>query len=195
MASRRGDWGDHVKKALALPMLVVGVVLVAIGAYAFNAGRDGKDLVETQLVAKQVVTPADASIPNVVVHDADTALAMSAWVDSTISKATGGRSYDKIGAYLTAEGTETADVTKAAVVNGVPQANPLRQIAFEASVGTTGLGMSALAMKVADIAILLGVLMALVGLALTGTGLAFAGVHVPAFAKRIHIPHPHLHHA
>lgn len=185
-----------MKKALSFPFLVVGFALLALGVYAFQQGVDGKDLVREQLAASQVTTPADASIPNTVVHDAASAQSMASWISATMDKATGGRTWNDVGHYLTAAGTDTDDITEAAIgADGQPTVNPLRQVAFEASTGTTALGQAAIALKMGDIAIGLGILFGLLGFGLTGTGLAFSGLRVPAMAKRLHLPHPHLHHA
>jgi hypothetical protein len=185
-----------VKKALSLPLLLIGIALVAIGSYSAKQALDGKQLITDQLLAANVVTPDDATIPNARVHDADTARSMAQWIDGTMSKATNGRSWSQVGHFLTADGTDTDDVTKAAIgTDGQPTVNPLRQVAFEASTGATGLNTSVLAFKVADLTVLLGAVMGLMGLAAAFAGLAMSELSVAAVSRRVHLPHPHLHRA
>lgn len=186
-----------MKKVLSVPMLLLGIALAVLGSFSVRAAFDGKQEIQDALSAKAITTPADASIPNAAVHDAATAQSYGDWITATMEKATGGRSFNEIGHYLTTTGTDTDDVTKAALgPDGAPVVNPLRQIAFEASTGTTTLSVAVLAFKVGDIAAALGAVIALAGVGLTITGFAFAGLHVPAFAKRhLHLPHVRPHHA
>jgi hypothetical protein len=185
-----------VKKAMSVPMLLVGVLLLATGFYAIGRGLDGRHQVDSRLYAQDIVTPADASIPSTRVHDAATAESMAKWVDGTIKKATGGRTYNEVGHYLTADGKDTDDVTKAALdATGQPRVNPMREIAFEASTGTTGLYTSVMGSHLAEVAIGLGIALAALGLAFAGTGIAFAGLSAPAMARRLHLHLPRAHHS
>lgn len=185
-----------MKKAMSVPMLLIGILLLATGFYAVGRGFDAKDQVNTQLYSQNVTTPADASIPNARVRDAATAESMAKWVDSTIKKATGGRSYNAVGHYLTANGKDTDDVTAAALgADGQPVVNPLRDIAFEASAGTTGLYTSVMASHLGDVAIGLGLALGAIGLAFSGFGIAFAGLTAPALARRLHLHHAAPHRA
>jgi hypothetical protein len=185
-----------VKKALSFPLLLVGVALVAIGAYSANQAIDGKAQIRDGLTAANVTTPGDASIPNARVDDAATARSMAQWIDGTMAKATDGRNWNQIGHYLTATGTDTDDVAQAAIgPNGQPTVNPLRQVAFEASTGSTSLNTSVLAFKVADLTLIMGAVMALLGLGTVGAGLAMTGLSLATVSRRAHLPHPHLHRA
>ena len=185
-----------MKKVLSLPLLLVGIGLLALGAYCYDAARDGQRMVQASLAERDISTPADASIPNARIDGAATALSMTEWIDGTMEKVTGGREYQEIGAYLTAAGTETNDVAQAARDEyGIPKVNPLRQLAFEASSGQTGLGMSVIAIKVGDLAVGLGAVMAVLGLVLVAGALVLADLHPVALARRVHLPHFHLHHA
>jgi len=185
-----------VKKVLSLPLLIVGIGLIALGAYCYNAARDGQQLVRSSLAERHITTPADASIPNATIDGAATAMAMSEWIDGTMDKLTDGRAYQEIPAYLMADGTETNDLSQAARDEfGQPKANPIRQIAFEASTGQTGLGMSIIAIKVGDMAVGLGAVMAVLGLGLVVGALALADLRLGALARRVHLPHARPHHA
>jgi hypothetical protein len=174
-----------VKKALSLILLVAGIAVMALGIHGVQLARDGKAEVGSALAAQHITTPADARIPNVEVHDAATARAMADWVSDTMSKATGGRTFNQIGHYLTADGKDTDDVTQAALgADGQPMPNPMRDIALEASVGTNGLTSAIIAEKLAVVSADLALVVAFLGLALASTGVALSGVRLPAFARR-----------
>lgn len=190
--------GGTVKKALSLPLLLIGFALVALGGVAVRDSLDGKQELSAQLAARGTMTPADASIPNALVDDAATAGSYADWIDATMTAATGDRAFNEIGRFVAAAGTgDTDDPSKALLgPDGSPVVNPLRQIAFEASTGTTSLGAAILAFKVADLAITVGAVMAVLGLALLGSGLVLADLHLLALArKHVHLPHLHPHHA
>ena len=114
-----------MKKVLSLPLLIVGIGLIALGAYCYNAARDGQQLVKASLAERHITTPADASIPNATIDGAATAMSMSEWIDGTMDKLTDGRAYQEIPAYLMVDGTETNDLALAARDEfGQPKANP-----------------------------------------------------------------------
>jgi hypothetical protein len=177
--------GTAVKKVLSLVMLLAGVAVAALGVHGVQLARNGQSDISSALSAQHITTPADARIPNVEVHDAETARAMSDWVNATMSKATGGRSFNQIGHYLTADGKDTDDPAKAAAgADGQPTPNPLRQIALEASVGTNGLSTAVVAYKLADVSADLALLVAVLGAVLAVAGVALSGVRVPVLARR-----------
>jgi hypothetical protein len=174
-----------VKKVLSLVLLVAGIGVMALGVHGVQVARDGRSAIGSALSAQHITTPADARIPNVEVHDAATAKAMADWVGDTMSKATGGRSFNQIGHYLTADGKDTDDVAQALIgADGQPTANPLREVALEASVGTNGLTSAIIAEKLADVSADLALVVALLGLAMATTGAGLSGVRLPAFARR-----------
>jgi hypothetical protein len=174
-----------VKKALSLVMLLAGIAVAALGVHGVQLARDGQSEISSALVAQHITTPADARIPNLEVHDADSARAMSDWVSATMAKATGGRTFNQIGHYLTADGKDTDDVAEAAIgADGQPTVNPLRAIALEASVGTNGLSTAVIAYKLADVSADFALLVAVLGAVLALGGIALSGVRVPAFARR-----------
>jgi hypothetical protein len=182
-----------VKKACSVPLLLVGVVLVGLGVYATSRGLDARDQVRAQLVAEELTTPAGASIPNARVDDAATATSFARFIDGAIKEATGGRSYNEVGRYLTATGSDTNDPAAAAVgAGGLPVPNPLRETAFEASVGTASLYTSVMAFHIGELAVGLGIVLLVLGAGLAVTGLVLSGIHVPATVRsRLHLPHLH----
>ncbi len=183
-----------MKKASSVPLLLVGIALVVVGFSTANRALAGKDELHQRLVAEAITTPAGASLPNRQVADAATAESMAKYIDATMAKLTGGRNYSQVGHYLTPDGKDTNDVTKAALVNGQPTVNPLRELAFEASTGSTGLYASVLASNVADLAVGLGVVLGILGLVVAGVGVAFAGLTVPAMTRRLHLRSAAPHH-
>ena len=173
-----------MKKACALPLLLVALALVGLGVYAVDRGFEVRDQIHDQLVAQDVTTPAGASKPNERVDDGPTALAMAQFVDGAIREATDGRRYDQIPRYLTSTGSETDDPAAAAVgPGGQPVENPLRATAFEISTATNGLYTAVMAFHIGDVAIGLGIVLLVLGLALGVVGTAFAGVTVPAAVR------------
>ena len=185
-----------MKKACAVPLLLVAIVLVGLGVYAVGRGFDARDQIRDQLAANEVTTPAGASIPNARVDDAATALSLAQFVDGAMREATDGRRYDQIGRYLTTTGTETNDPAKAAIgTDGQPVENPLRAAAFEVSTATNGLYTSVMAFHIGELAIGLGIVLLVLGLGIGTVGVAFAGLTVPAVVRRhLHLPHFRPHH-
>ena len=62
-----------MKKLFPILLMVLGVAFVAAGGYAMYRGFDANDQVHDELVAQNITTPEDASIPNALVDDKDTA--------------------------------------------------------------------------------------------------------------------------
>jgi hypothetical protein len=60
-----------------LASLVLGIALIAGGAYMIIQGRDVRDQLRDELRDEQIITSQDAKIPGVLVDDADTAKAQA----------------------------------------------------------------------------------------------------------------------
>lgn len=177
-----------MKKILPVLLMVVGVVFVAGGIYTSVRGFDAKERVEDELLAQNIVTTADASIPNARVKDARTAEAMADIIDVHARESTGGRTYAEIGRYLAVDGGDTNEESEALKdAAGNPVANPLRNVAFQASALRTSLFTSVMAFNVADLVIGLGVIVLVLGLALGLVGVALGGLAIPALARRFHV--------
>jgi hypothetical protein len=177
-----------MKKAFPLALILVGFVLVGAGVYTISQGFDAKDQVRAELLAQNITTPDDASIPNAQVRDAATAEAMADIIDVHARESTEGRTYAEIGRFLSVDGGDTNDEAEAMTgADGRPLANPVRNVAFQASALRTSLYTSAMAFKVADLVTGLGVLIVVLGLAVGGIGVALAGLVTPSLARRIHI--------
>ena len=61
-----------MKKAFPIALMVLGLVLVGAGIYTTSRGFQAKDDVKSELVAQNITTPEDASIPGVQVNNART---------------------------------------------------------------------------------------------------------------------------
>jgi hypothetical protein len=177
-----------MKKIFPIALVVIGVAFLVGGIYTVTRGLDARSQVREELLAQNIVTPEDASIPNVQVTDAATAQAMADIIDVHSREATGDRSYAEIGRFLTPEGGDTNDETAALTDSeGNPIANPVRNVAFTASALRTSLYASILAFSVADLVMGLGVAIVVLGFAVGGVGVALAALAIPSLARRFHV--------
>ncbi|HEX2382255.1 MAG TPA: hypothetical protein VHI95_06440, partial [Acidimicrobiales bacterium] len=80
-----------MKKAFPIMLMVLGLVFVAGGGYTVYRGVDAKHDVKRELVAQNITTTPDASIPNVQVNDAATAESMARIINHHALEASGGK--------------------------------------------------------------------------------------------------------
>jgi len=182
------DHSSKLKKAFPIGLMLLGIVFAAAGVYTVGRGLDAKDQVRDELAAQAITTPEDASMPNVAVTDAATAKSMADIIDVHVRKSTGGRTYAEMGRFLAKDGGDT-NVAEEAVVgaDGKPVANPLRNVAFQASALRTSLYTSVMAFNVGDLVIGLGAMILVLGLAFGGIGVALGGLVIPRIAKKAHL--------
>jgi hypothetical protein len=141
-------------KAFPIALVILGLVFVGAGIYTTVRGFQAKDDVREALVAQNITTPEDASIPNVLVDDAATAHSMAQIIGVHVEEATGGETYAEMGRFLTPDGGDTSDEAAALKDEaGNPVSNPLRAVAFQASALQTSLHTSHMAFNVADLVI------------------------------------------
>jgi len=177
-----------MKKAFPIGLMIVGLVFLVGGVYTVTRGIDAKDQVREELIAQNITTPDDASIPGVQVRDAATAQAMADIIGVHSAEATEGRSYAELGRFLTPDGGDTSDETLALLDEaGNPVANPLRNVAFQAVSLRTGLYTSVMAFNVADLVIGLGIMVAVLGIAIGGLGVALGALAIPALGRKLHV--------
>ena len=177
-----------MKKAFPVALMLIGLVFLAAGVYTVVRGFDAKGQVRDELEAQKIVTSEDASIPNAPVVDAATADAMANIIGVHATEATGGRTYAEMGRYLTPEGGDTSDEALALKdEEGNPVANPLRNVAFQASALRTSLYTSVLACNVSDLVIGLGIAFAALGVVIGGVGVALGGLAIPSLGRRLHV--------
>ena len=153
-----------MKKLFPLGLVLLGLVLLGAGAYTANRGFEAKDLVRQELIAQNITTPEDATIPNVRVDSPATAKSMADIIDEHAREATGGKTYSEM-----------------------DREDPKRAVAFQASALRTSLYTSVMAFNVGDLVIGLGALIAVLGIAIGGVGIALEGLVVPALARRLHV--------
>ena len=177
-----------MKKAFPIVLIVFGVVFLAAGGYTITRGFDAKDQVKTELIAQNITTPEDASIPNARVDNPKTAKSMADIIDVHAREASGGKTYSEMGRYLAVGGGDTNDAEAAVKgADGKPVANALRNTAFQASALRTSLYTSVMAFNVADLVVGLGLMMLALGLSVGGVGVALAGLAIPAFGRKVHV--------
>jgi hypothetical protein len=170
--------------------MVLGVVFIGAGIYTVNRGFDAKDQVREELLAQNITTPEDASIPNARVRNAATAESMADVIDVHARESTDGLTYAEMGRFLAKSGDPAGtSVEEEAVLgaDGKPVPNPLRNTAFQASALRTSLYSSVMAFNVADLVVGLGLMIAVLGLAVGGVGVALGGLAIPALARKVHV--------
>ena len=155
----------NVKKAFPIALMLLGLVFVGAGAYTLSRGFDAKDQVKSELVAQNITTPDDATIPGVQVNSVATAKSMADIIEQHALDASGGLTYSEM-----------------------DRDDPNRQVAFQAASLRTSLYTSVMAFEVANLVLGLGLMIAVLGLVVGGVGLALAGLSIPAVAKRAHTP-------
>jgi hypothetical protein len=177
-----------MKKAFPIGLMIIGLVFLTGGAYTTYRGVDAKAQVRDELLAQNITTTPDAAIPNVRVHDAATAQAMADIIEHHMLEATGGQTYAEMDRFLAKDGGTTSDDTAALTdADGNPVANPLRDVAFQASALRTSLYTSVMAFNVGDLVIGLGLMIAVLGLAIGGVGVALGGLAIPTLGRKLHV--------
>ena len=179
-----------MKKLFPVLLVFLGVAFLAAGSYAVYRGFDARDQVRHELVAQNIVTPEDASIPNARVDDVATAKSMAEIIEHHALSSTNGLTYSEMGRYMTADGDPAGtDNEDDAVVggDGRPVANPLRNVAFQASALRTSLYSSVMAFEVATLVQGLGLMIVVLGLSVGGVGVALGGLAIPAWSRKLHV--------
>jgi hypothetical protein len=179
-----------MKKAFPIALILFGVVLLGGGGYTVLRGFDARDDVKAELIAQNITTPEDASIPNVRVDSASTAKSMADVINKHALESSGGATYSEMGRFMSKDGAPegTSNAADAVIgADGKPVANALRNTAFQASALRTSLLTSVMAFGVTDLVLGLGVLILALGLTLAGVGVALAGLAIPAFSRKFHV--------
>ena len=179
-----------MKKLFPILLMALGVAFLAAGGYAMYRGVDTRNQVEDELVAQNITTPEDASIPNTLVDDVATARAMAEIIDQHARESTDGLTYSEMGRFATPDGDPagTSNEEEALIgSDGRPVANNLRNTAFQAAALRTSLFSSVMAFEVSTLVVGIGVLLVLLGFAVGGVGVALAGLAIPQFAEKVHV--------
>ena len=93
-----------MKKLFPILLMALGVAFLGAGGYATYRGFDARNQVHDELVAQNIVTPEDASIPNSLVDDVATARSMAEIIDHHALDSTGGLTYSEMGRFATPDG-------------------------------------------------------------------------------------------
>jgi hypothetical protein len=179
-----------MKKLFPIALIVLGVVFLGAGIYTVGRGFDARDQVRSELRAQNITTPEDASIPNARVDSVSTAKSMADIIGVHAAKSTDGLTYSEMGRFMTPDGDPAGtDVETEAVkdAKGKAVANPLRNVAFQASSLRTSLYSSVMAFEVANLVLGLGAMLLVLGLAVGGVGVALAGMAIPTWSRKLHV--------
>ncbi|MEO6197747.1 MAG: hypothetical protein ABIP58_06515 [Dehalococcoidia bacterium] len=123
-----------------LAPVALGIAFIASGIYMMSEGRNARDEVEQAVIAENIVTPEDASIPNVQVKDAETAKVQADVIEKHYLKLTGGKTYAEL-----------------------DREDPNRETAFRAAMLRTSLNLAVMGFNVADLVVGLGLFMVVMG--------------------------------
>ena len=179
-----------MKKLFPILLIALGVAFLGAGGYASYRGFDARDQVRTELVAQNITTPDDASMPGVLVDDVASAKSMAAIIDTHARESSDGLTYAQMGRFMTPNGDPAGTNVEAEAVvggDGRPVANPMRNSAFQASALRTSLFSSVMAFEVATLVIGIGALLVALGFAIGGVGIALAGLALPKLARYLHV--------
>ncbi|HWL35576.1 MAG TPA: hypothetical protein VNQ77_05230 [Frankiaceae bacterium] len=138
----------RIRTIAATVTLGAAAAFFVAGPYMVYRGLDARDQVATHLKAEHIVTPEDASKPNVAVVDGPTAMVQADIIQKHALESTKGKAYAQM-----------------------DREDPARQTAFNAAALRGALMSSALAWEVANLVIGLGVLVFGLGVILLAVGL------------------------
>jgi hypothetical protein len=179
-----------VKKLFPIMLIVLGVVFLGAGVYTVARGFDAKDQVKDELVAQNITTPDDASIPGVLVNSPSRARSMADIIDTHAREGADGLTYSELGRFMAANGDVAGTSNEDEALKGAdgkPVANALRNTAFQASALRTSLYTSVMAFEVSNLVIGLGLMILVLGFAVGGLGVALGGLVIPSLAKKVHV--------
>ena len=137
-----GNWAKVVRHWIWVAPLILGVVFVAGGVYMMVEGQNAKNEVRDAIVAENIITADDASIPNVPVNSAATAKAQANVIEEHYLEITGGLTYAEL-----------------------DRDDPARETAFRAANLRTSLNLAVMGFKVSELVIGMGVFMIVIGAA------------------------------
>jgi hypothetical protein len=179
-----------MRKLFPILLMVVGMAFVGGGGYTVFRGLDARDQVRSELLAQNITTPEDASIPNARVDDIATAKSMADIIGYHAEESTSGLTYSEMGRFMAANGDPAGTSDEAAALlddSGKPVPNGLRNVAFQAAALRTSLYTSVMAFEVSTLVLGIGVLLLVLGVAVGGVGVALGALVLPALARKVHV--------
>ena len=135
-----GNWAKVIRHWIWVAPLVIGLVFAGAGAYMVIEGQNAKNEVRDAIVAENIFTTEDASIPNVPVNSAATAKAQADVIEEHTLAITGGLTYSEL-----------------------DPDDPLRETAFTAANLRTSLNLAVMGFRVSDLVIGMGAFMVVIG--------------------------------
>ena len=145
---RLTTWFKLARHYIWVAPVVLGIVFVAGGVYMVAEGQSAKDEVRNAIVAENIITAGDASIPSVQVNSAATAKAQAEVIEMHTLNITDGRTYSEL-----------------------DSDDPLRDTALAAANLRTSLNLAVMGFKVSELVIGMGAFMIAIG----GTFVVFIG--------------------
>ena len=179
-----------MKKLFPILLIVVGLAFIGGGGYTVYRGLDARDQVRDELIAQNITTPEDASIPNTRVDDVATARSMADIIDVHARESADGLTYAELGRFMAANGDVAGTSNEADALlddTGKPVPNGLRNSAFQASALRTSLYTSVMAFEVSNLVLGIGVLLLVLGIAVSGVGIALGALVIPTLARKVHV--------
>ncbi|MCH7699732.1 MAG: flavin reductase [Chloroflexi bacterium] len=132
--------GRLVREAEPIVPLVLGFVVVGAGIYLLTEAQSAKQEVFDALASEHIITPADATIPNAQVTDAETARSEMEWLEASYLGLTDGKRYAEL-----------------------DRGDPNLELVFEAMQLRTSLNLAVVEIRVAELAIALSVIIIVEG--------------------------------
>ena len=169
--------------AASVLLIAFGIGMVATGSSARSTVND--NLAQEHITGTPDMTPAliaaavkesklqgvtipTCSVANKAINDGASAKCFASYMRIHALEATGGRTFSQMGQYLTADGKETSDKTKAGTdpKSGQPTPNLARNVWVTETALGTALNTSYFAESVALFAIIMGIALLLTGIGL-----------------------------
>ncbi len=153
-----------MRKLTTYAGVAASLVLIAFGITALVVGLQGRSDVRAELGREQIVGTEDSTIAGQNVDTGAEAREFAAVMRKHTLEATGGQTYAQMGRFLTADGKPTNDESKAAIENGKPVENGLRQMWVTETALTTALNTAYFAESTTTFVAAMGGMMLLVGI-------------------------------
>jgi hypothetical protein len=133
---------EHISKVAVTVAMVLGTGMVVLGSIFIFMGLDAKGEIREALVKENVITSGDASIPGVLVRDADTAKAQAVTIEN--------HTFGRFGPYSS---LDRDDPNRETYLSGLTLRNSL-------NLAVVGFGVADMAVGVGAVTIVLGLIIA-----------------------------------
>jgi hypothetical protein len=157
----------NVRKFFVVGGVAAGVILSGFGTASIVVGVNGRSEVRDSIAREKIVgTPDMKGVANKKITTGSEARLFANGMRKHTLEATNDRTFSQMGRFLTAQGDETNDETKAAVdpKSGQPVENAARNIWVTSTALSTALNTSYFAEQVATFSIAMGISLLLTGI-------------------------------